>query len=95
MDEALIAKVEAGFESVGEKLEAVKLRDALSEALRLATEANIYLENAPWFGKTIKEDKPAAATTMYTALRCIDNLKISVCAIFAVHFRKASYYARL
>lgn len=76
MDEALIAKVEAGFESVGEKLEAVKLRDALSEALRLATEANIYLENAPWFGKTIKEDKPAAATTMYTALRCIDNLKI-------------------
>lgn len=76
MDEELIATIEAGFETVGEKLEAVKVREALSEAMRLATEVNIYLDNAPWFGKTIKEDKPSAATTIYTALRCIDNLKI-------------------
>lgn len=76
MDEALIATIEAGFVSVGERLEAVKLRDALAEAMRLATEVNVYLDNAPWFGATIKDDKPSAATTIYTALRCIDNLKI-------------------
>ncbi len=44
--------------------------------MRLATEVNTYLENAPWFGSAIKEDRQAAATTIYTALRCIDNLKI-------------------
>ncbi len=76
IDEEIIAKIEAGFESVGELLEAVKLRDGLAEAMRLASEVNAYLDHAPWFGKTIKEDKPAAATTIYTALRCIDNLKI-------------------
>ncbi len=76
MDEEIIATVEAGFESVGQRLDAVKLRDALSETMRLAGEVNAYLDRAPWFGKTIKEDKPAAAKTIYTALRCIDNLKI-------------------
>jgi methionyl-tRNA synthetase len=75
-DEELIAKIEGGFQTVGDLLNAVKLRDALGEAMRLASEVNVYLDNAPWFGKTIKEDKPAAAKTIYTALRCIDNLKI-------------------
>jgi methionyl-tRNA synthetase len=76
IDREILEKVEAGFDTVGEKIEAVRLREALSEAMRLAGEVNAYLDNAPWFGKTIKEDKPAAATTMYTALRCIDNLKV-------------------
>lgn len=74
MDTDIIAKVEAGFDSVGERIGAVKLRDALAEAMRLATEVNVYLDNAPWFGKAIKEDRQAAATTIYTALRCIDSL---------------------
>lgn len=76
MDVDILAQIEAGFETVAEKLEAVKLRDALQEAMRLASEVNAYLDQAPWFGNTIKEDKPAAATTIYTALRCIDNLKV-------------------
>ncbi|PJF45129.1 MAG: methionine--tRNA ligase [Phototrophicales bacterium] len=76
IDREILATVEAGFTSVGERIEAVKLRDALSEAMRLATEVNVYLDNAPWFGKAIKEDRPAAATTIYTALRCIDSLKV-------------------
>ncbi len=75
-DREILAKIEAGFESVGQRLEAVKLRDALSEAMRLASEVNAYLDGAPWFGDAIKQDKQAAATTIYTALRCIDNLKI-------------------
>lgn len=75
-DREILAKIEGGFESVGQRLEAVKLRDALSEAMRLASEVNAYLDGAPWFGDAIKQDKQAAATTIYTALRCIDNLKI-------------------
>jgi methionyl-tRNA synthetase len=74
-DLEVIATVEAGFQSVGEQLEAVRLRAALDEALRLAKEGNKYLDKtAPWF--EIKTDKAAAAKTIYTALRVIDSLKV-------------------
>ena len=54
MDEELIAKIEAGLDEVNALYEAVRLRDALNAAILLATEVNIYLDNAPWFGDTIK-----------------------------------------
>jgi len=74
-DLEILTAVEAGFKSVGEHLEAVRLRAALAEGFRLAGEVNKYLDSAaPWF--EIKTDKSAAATTIYTALRCIDSLKI-------------------
>ena len=73
-DQAILATVEGGFQSVGELLNNVKLRAALSEALRLAAEVNKYLDTAaPWF--EIKNDKAAAGKTVYTALRAIDSLK--------------------
>jgi methionyl-tRNA synthetase len=73
-DNEILAQVEAGFQGVGEQLEAVHLRQALNEALRLASEVNKYLDTAaPWF--EIKSDKTAAAKTIYTALRAIDSLK--------------------
>lgn len=73
-DIEILATVEAGFESVGEQIEAVRLRAGLNEALRLAAEVNKYLDKAaPWF--EIKVDKRAAATTIYTALRAVDTLK--------------------
>jgi methionyl-tRNA synthetase len=74
IDQEILAVIEGGFHSVGEHLEAVRLRQALYEALRLASEVNKYLDTtAPWF--EIKSDKAAAAKTVYTALRCIDSLK--------------------
>jgi methionyl-tRNA synthetase len=74
-DQVILSSVESGFQSVAEHLEAVRLRQALYEALRLAAEVNKYLDTAsPWF--EIKNDKTAAAKTVYTALRCIDSLKI-------------------
>lgn len=74
-DSAILGKVEAGFETVGGLLEAVKIRAALQTAMALTDEANAYLERrAPW--KRIKEDRDDAATIVYTALRVIDNLKI-------------------
>jgi methionyl-tRNA synthetase len=59
---------------VGELYDACKFRAALNEALALAREANGYLDRkAPWF--QIKEDKAAAATSVYVILRAVDNLK--------------------
>jgi len=76
-DKEILATIEAGFQGVGEQIEAVHLRAALSEAMRLATEVNKYLDQAaPWF--EIKRDKQAAATSVYTALRAIDSLKILI-----------------
>jgi hypothetical protein len=73
-DRALLEKVEAGFETVGELYNACKFRAALGEAMALAREANGYLDRkAPWF--QIKEDPHAAATSVYVILRVVDNLK--------------------
>jgi methionyl-tRNA synthetase len=73
-DRALLEKVEGGFETVGELYGACKFRAALGEAMGLAREANGYLDRkAPWF--QIKEDKAAAATTVYVILRAVDSLK--------------------
>ncbi len=73
-DRALLDKIEAGFQTVGELYNACKFRAALGEAMALAREANVYLDRkAPWF--QIKEDRQAAATTVYVILRAVDNLK--------------------
>jgi methionyl-tRNA synthetase len=73
-DEALIAAVEGGFETVGAAIEAVRLREGLSMALGLVRDANAYLnERAPW--TSIKTDPADAARVVYTTLRVIDNLK--------------------
>lgn len=74
-DNEILAVVEGGFQSVGELIDRVNLRAALGEAMRLAAEVNKYLDRtAPWL--TIKTDREAAATSIYTALRAIDSLKV-------------------
>jgi len=74
-DQEIIATIDAGFDKVGELIERVKLRAALSEAMRLSSEVNKYLDNtAPW--KEIKKDKNEAAKSIYTALQAINALKI-------------------
>lgn len=71
----LLAVIENGFNIVGAELDAVRLRAALSETMKLATAVNQYLDvNAPW--SAIKTDKDSAALTVFTALKAIDSLKI-------------------
>lgn len=72
-DTALLETIKAGFEEVGQRYDEVKLRRALNDTMALAREVNVYLDTAPWFG-VIKEDKQAAATTVYTALQAITYL---------------------
>lgn len=75
LDRTLLKAVESGFETVSKELEAVHLRAALGEAMRLATEVNKYLDQtAPW--TAIKTDKAAAARAIYTSIRAIDSLKM-------------------
>jgi methionyl-tRNA synthetase len=74
-DKTLIAQSEAAFDSIGNALNAVHLRDALSGAIELATITNQYLDHeAPW--KTIKVDKARAGTQLYVAARVIDSLTV-------------------
>jgi len=75
VDKAIIAKTEAGFETIGNLIETTQLKDALEQTLGLAREVNVWLDGRePW--KSIKVDEADAARSVYTALQCIDNLKI-------------------
>lgn len=90
-DQEILKVVESGFESVGEHFQAVRLRAALGEAMRLATEVNKYLdEAAPWF--EIKSDKEAASKTIYTALKAIDSLKTLLSPILPFTSQKLHEY---
>ncbi len=74
LDRELLAKAGQAFTTVGDLLEAVKLKNALMEAMALAHEANKYLNaKEPW--KQIKADPQAAGTTVYVGLKVIDSLK--------------------
>jgi methionyl-tRNA synthetase len=90
-DRALLEKVEAGFETVGELYNACQFRAALNAALALAREANGYLDRkAPWF--QIKQDKAAAATSVYVILRAIDSLKTILAPILPHTAQKLHEY---
>ncbi len=74
-DEQVLAAIEAGLDSVGAEIEAARFKAGLIEAMRLAGLANQYVsEQAPW--KLIESDRERAATILYVALRCVDNLKL-------------------
>ena len=74
-DLELLATIENGFNTVGAELDAVRLRSALGETMKLATVVNQYLDvNAPW--SAIKVDRDGASKTVYTALKAIDSLKV-------------------
>jgi methionyl-tRNA synthetase len=74
-DQALLDLVGPAFERATALLSAVKLKQALGEAMGLAREANRYLNaKEPW--QQIKSDPAAAQTSIYVALKVIDSLKV-------------------
>uniref|UniRef100_A0A831X8J2 Methionine--tRNA ligase n=1 Tax=Thermorudis peleae TaxID=1382356 RepID=A0A831X8J2_9BACT len=74
-DRNLLDQIGQGFAAVGALYERVELKAAQREAMALAREVNRYLdEKAPWF--QIRENREAAATTIFVALRAIDSLKL-------------------
>ncbi len=74
-DAAILARADGAFQTAGDLLEACKFKAAITEIMAVAHEANRYLDaKAPWF--QIKEDRRAAATTIYTCLCVINDLKV-------------------
>jgi methionyl-tRNA synthetase len=74
-DTALLQRVDAGFDRIGELIESSKFKAALNDALALAREVNQYLsDEAPW--AKLENERERAGTILYTALRAIDSLKI-------------------
>jgi methionyl-tRNA synthetase len=90
-DQALLDEIRAGFATVGELYNAVKLKAALVEARRLSQRMNQYLnEKAPW--QTIKNDPTVAATSLYVALQAIDWLSILWAPILPFSSEKVRRY---
>jgi len=74
-DVELLATIDVAFKPIGQLIEVAQFKAALSEVMSLARRVNAYLdEKSPWF--QIKEDRQAAGTTIYVALRAIDSLKV-------------------
>lgn len=75
LDEEIIATIKGGFKTVGDLLEQVQLRAALTETLALTQKVNQWLDKRePW--KAFKVDEADAARSIYTALQCITDLRI-------------------
>jgi methionyl-tRNA synthetase len=74
-DERLLRAVDAGFESVGSLIDGARFKNALQDAMRLASLGNQYVaEQAPW--ASLDTDRERAATVLYVALRAVDSLKV-------------------
>lgn len=72
--QALIDKAEDTLKSMDELLYRCHFREAIRSAMSLAQNANRYLdEKSPW--KMIKENREAAATSLYVAICVISYLK--------------------
>ncbi|MEX2653611.1 MAG: methionine--tRNA ligase [Acidimicrobiia bacterium] len=75
-DLALIAGVDAALAEVGDLIEKVELRHGLRRAMTAAQSVNGYLnDEEPW--KTIKVDRPRAATVLWTAIQAISGLRVA------------------
>ena len=73
-DHAVIKEVEDALDYVARQLEQARFQNALKHAMGVAARVNVYLgTEQPW--QTIKTDRERAATVLYVALRCVDNLK--------------------
>jgi methionyl-tRNA synthetase len=72
VDRALLATTEAAFGTVGADLERSRMRAALSETMRVVSEANKYLsEQAPW---KLRESSPERmATILHVALQAVSD----------------------
>ncbi len=74
-DQALVYQIGNTFNEVGSLIDGRHLRDALRAVMGLARLLNRYLDDAaPWI--TIKTDRTAAATSIWTALQVVSAFRI-------------------
>ena len=74
---ALLKKAEETLKNVGDLISQCRFKQGVMAAMALAQEANRYLDDkSPW--KIIKENREAAATSLYVALGVISALKTAL-----------------
>jgi methionyl-tRNA synthetase len=89
--QALLDKAGDTLKGMDEHLSKCHFREAIKSAMSLAQEANRYLdEKSPW--KTIKEDKPAAATSLYVAINVISTLSTALYPFLPFSSQKVHEY---
>ena len=90
-DTQILQKAENAFANAGNNLEKCNFRSAIQDAMALARTANAYLDDkSPW--KVIKEDRQAAATSLYVALNVISSLKTLLYPFLPFSSQKAHEY---
>jgi methionyl-tRNA synthetase len=73
-DEALLAVVRGGFESVGDLLGKHRQKAAINEAMRIVGEVNKYFsEEAPW---KLKDDPARMGTVLHVALQAVRDCNV-------------------
>jgi methionyl-tRNA synthetase len=91
VDKNIINSADACLEKVGESISKCSFKQAIQSAMSLAQQANRYLdEKAPW--KKIKEDKQAAATSLYVAINIISRLKTMLVPFLPFSSQKVHEY---
>jgi methionyl-tRNA synthetase len=89
--QALLDKAKDTLKGMDEHLGNCHFREAIKSAMSLAQEANRYLdEKSPW--KIIKEDKPAAATSLYVAINVISALSTALYPFLPFSSQKVHEY---
>jgi methionyl-tRNA synthetase len=89
--QALLDKAGDTLKGMDKHLGNCHFREAIKSAMSLAQEANRYLdEKSPW--KIIKEDKPAAATSLYIAINVISTLSTALYPFLPFSSQKVHEY---
>jgi methionyl-tRNA synthetase len=90
-DEDLIKSADAVLDQVGEYISKCSFKQAIMAAMAATRQANRYLdERAPW--KVIKEDRQAAADSLYTITSVISRLKTMLSPFLPFSSQKVHEY---
>ncbi|MBU2074686.1 MAG: methionine--tRNA ligase [Actinobacteria bacterium] len=73
VDEAVLATVRGGFESVGSLIERHRLRAAIAEAMRVVGEVNKYLTVTEPYKMKDDSQRERLGTVLHVALQCVSD----------------------
>ena len=76
VDEAVLAAVRGGFETVGAHLGHHRLRAGIAEAMRVVGEVNRYLTATEPYKMKDESQRERLATVLHTALQCVSDCNL-------------------
>jgi methionyl-tRNA synthetase len=71
VDEAVLAAVRGGFDTVGDLLGRHRQRQAIAEAMRVVGEVNKYLTTTEPYKMKDESQRPRLATVLHVAAQCV------------------------